>query len=131
MIEVTSFLSTRIKAGDIICSVNDEDFSTKTHSEAVNFLSSLRGQILFDLKCSEDVSEDDPSNLDYRFYKLFHPLMSGPGSGAASEAGPGSGTASPHPGKAVSVERPGQARPGISELPAIHASPAKGQIQIV
>lgn len=117
----------RIKAGDIICSVNDEDFSTKTHSEAVNFLSSLRGQILFDLKCSEDVSEDDPSNLDYRFYKLFHPLMSGP----ASEAGPGSGTASPHPGKAVSVERPEQARPALSELPAIHASPAKGQIQIV
>ena len=123
--------STRIKAGDIICSVNDEDFSTKTHSEAVNFLSSLRGQILFDLKCSEDVSEDDPSNLDYRFYKLFHPLMSGPGSGAASEAGPGSGTASPHPGKAVSVERPEQARPALSELPAIHACPAKGQIQIV
>ena len=119
----------RIKAGDIICSVNDEDFSTKTHSEAVNFLSSLRGQIHFDLKSSEDVSEDDPSNLDYRFYKLFHPLMSAKGPGVASEAG--SGTASPHPGKAVSVERPENTRPAIPELPAIHASPAKGQIQIV
>lgn len=121
----------RIKAGDIIISVNDEDFSTKTHSEAVNFLSSLRGQIHFDLKSSEDVSEDDPSNLDYRFYKLFHPLMSAKGPGAASEAGSGSGTASPHPGKAVSVERPEQTRPALSELPAIHTSPAKGQIQIV
>ena len=117
----------RIKAGDIICSVNDEDFSNKTHSEAVNFLSSLRGQIHFDLTSSEDVSEDDPSNLDYRFYKLFHPLMSAKAPGAATEAGSGSGTASPHPGKAVSVERPEQARP----LPAIHASPLKGQIQIV
>ena len=77
------------------------------------------------MKSSEDVSEDDPSNLDYRFYKLFHPLMS------ASGAGSGSGTASPHPGKAVSVERSEQARPVISELPPIHASPAKGQIQIV
>merc|ERR1719499_382128 len=53
----------RIKAGDVICSVNDEDFSSKTHSEAVNFLSSLRGQIHFDLKSSEEISDDDPSNL--------------------------------------------------------------------
>ena len=78
------------------------------------------------MKSSEDVSEDDPSNLDYRFYKLFHPLMSASGASVSS-----SGTVSPHPGKAVSVERSEQVRPVISELPPIHASPAKGQIQIV
>ena len=80
------------------------------------------------MKSSEDVSEDDPSNLDYRFYKLFHPLIAPRSPGAAPE--PGSVPASPHPGKAVSVERP-EARPVTTELPAIHSSPAKGQIQIV
>ena len=64
--------------------MNGEDFSKIQHTEAVNFLSSLRlpidvynnevsilivfrGQIILELKSSETVSEDDPSNLDYRF----------------------------------------------------------------
>ena len=64
--------------------MNGEDFSKIQHTKAVNFLSSLRlpldvynnevsilivfrGQIILELKSSETVSEDDPSNLDYRF----------------------------------------------------------------
>merc|ERR1739848_436406 len=40
----------RVKAGDIILTVNGEDFTKLSHTEAVNFLSSLRGQIIMDLK---------------------------------------------------------------------------------
>ena len=56
----------QIKAGDIILSVNGQGFSDMGHTEAVNFLSSLRGQITMDLKSPETCCEDDPSNLDYR-----------------------------------------------------------------
>ena len=118
----------RIKAGDIICSVNDEDFSTKTHSEAVNFLSSLRGQIHFNLKGSEDICEDDPSNLDYRFYKLFHPSVDG----ARKGEGMIENISEPknqrhHPGHAVSlsIEKSSQTRAGQQEMPSVHTSPRK------
>ena len=125
----------RIQAGDIICSVNDEDFTQKTHAEAVNFLSSLRGQIHFDLKSSEEVSEDDPSNLDYRFYKLFHPHLA-PAAPPRAEAAPSPPSPS-HPGKAVSVEAgPAEPRPEPvmqvqADLPSVHSSPKKGEIHIV
>ena len=125
----------RIQAGDIICSVNDEDFTQKTHAEAVNFLSSLRGQIHFDLKSSEEVSEDDPSNLDYRFYKLFHPYLA-PAAPPRAEAAPSPPSPS-HPGKAVSVEAgPAEQRPEPvmqvqADLPSVHSSPKKGEIHIV
>ena len=62
--------------------MNGESFSEISHQDAVGFLGSLRlenfnlsnlspkyfvrGQIILELKSSEAVSEDDPSNLDYR-----------------------------------------------------------------
>ena len=60
--------------------MNGEDFTEINHHAAVSLLSSLRldiltlsnlnssprGQIILELKSSEAVSEDDPSNLDYR-----------------------------------------------------------------
>ena len=72
--------------------MNGEDFSKIQHTEAVNFLSSLRlpldvhnnevsilivfrGQIILELKSSETVSEDDPSNLDYRFRTFSFSLV--------------------------------------------------------
>jgi len=112
--------ATRIQAGDIIKGVNDEDFSNKTHSEAVNYLSALRGQILFDLKSVEEVSEDDPSNLDYRFYKIFHPYL------CAKENGVEESQSLNHPGRAISVDSvkiPNS--PTLTELPSIHSSPKK------
>ena len=38
----------------------------KTLSEEDKSVFFLRGQIILELKSSEAVSEDDPSNLDYR-----------------------------------------------------------------
>lgn len=127
----------RIKAGDIICSVNDEDFTNKTHTEAVNFLSSLRGQIHFDLKGSEDISEDDPSNIDYRFYKLFHPYVVGKsrGQGKSVEYISNLPETPSHPGKAKAVavvKEDKTPEPELSpELPSVHSSPKKETIQIV
>merc|ERR1712117_644699 len=102
----------RIRAGDIICSVNEEDFTNKTHSEAVNFLSALRGQICFDLKSSEDISDDDPSNLDYRFYKLFHPYVV---------------TNPKDEGRVVSLETNQEQKHNLlhSDIPSVHTSPTK------
>ena len=108
----------RIQAGDIIKVVNDEDFSSKTHTDAVNYLSALRGQILFDLKSADEVSEDDPSNLDYRFYKIFHPYLCGKENGEDTSLG------LHHPGRAISVE---SVRVSTSQrdLPSVHSSPKK------
>ena len=111
--------ATRIQAGDIIRGVNDEDFSNKTHSDAVNYLSALRGQILFDLKSVDEVSEDDPSNLDYRFYKIFHPYLSAKENGIEDSLG------LDHPGRAVSVDSV-KISNSPTELPSIHSSPKKG-----
>ena len=72
--------------------MNGESFEEINHQDAVSFLGSLRsrnqanqiskiyifmvsepqplshrGQIILELKSSEAVSEDDPSNLDYRW----------------------------------------------------------------
>lgn len=128
----------RIKAGDIICSVNDEDFTNKTHTEAVNFLSSLRGQIHFDLKGSEDISEDDPSNIDYRFYKLFHPYIAGKsrGEGKSVEYISIPPETPSHPGKAKAVavikeDKTPDPEQSPADLPSVHSSPKKELLQIV
>jgi len=95
--------SNRINAGDIILSVNGESFSEINHQDAVSFLGSLRGQIILELKSSEAVSEDDPSNLDYRFYKIFDPAITKEGVDAVSVSLESSrrGSAASHPGRAV------------------------------
>jgi len=91
--------SNRINAGDIILSVNGESFSEINHQDAVGFLGSLRGQIILELKSSEAVSEDDPSNLDYRFYKIFDPAITKEGVDAVSVSLESSrrGSAASHP----------------------------------
>lgn len=91
--------SNRINAGDIILSVNGESFSEISHQDAVSFLGSLRGQIILELKSSEAVSEDDPSNLDYRFYKIFDPAITKEGVDAVSVSLESSrrGSAASHP----------------------------------
>lgn len=91
--------SNRINAGDIILSVNGESFSEINHQDAVTFLGSLRGQIILELKSSEAVSEDDPSNLDYRFYKIFDPAITKEGVDAVSVSLESSrrGSAASHP----------------------------------
>ena len=108
-----------MQAGDIIKGVNDEDFSNKTHTDAVNYLSSLRGQILFDLKSVEEVSEDDPSNLDYRFYKIFHPYLC-----ARNKVVEVENASMHHPGRAISVESV-KVSNSPNELPSVHSSPKK------
>lgn len=110
--------ASRIQAGDIIKVVNDEDFTSKTHTDAVYYLSALRGQILFDLKSADVVSEDDPSNLDYRFYKIFHPYLCG------KENGEDESLCLDHPGRAISVESV-KVSNSPSELPSVHSSPKK------
>ena len=84
-------------------------------------LLSHRGQIILELKSSEAVSEDDPSNLDYRwrsskvsmslkkiricprFYKIFDPAVTKEGVDAVSVSLESSrrGSAASHPGRAV------------------------------
>ena len=85
---------------------------------SLNF--SYRGQIILELKSSEAVSEDDPSNLDYRwrsakvsmslkkrisprFYKIFDPAVTKEGVDAVSVSLESSrrGSAASHPGRAV------------------------------
>ena len=110
-----------MQAGDIIKGVNDEDFSAKTHTDAVNYLSSLRGQILFDLKSVEEVREDDPSNLDYRFYKIFHPYLCAK---KKEEEEREESVGLHHPGRAISVESV-KVSNSLTELPSVHSSPKK------
>lgn len=124
--------SNRINAGDIILTVNGENFSNITHPEAVNFLSSLRGQIIMELQSAETVSEDDPSNLDYRFYKIFDTSITKEGVDHVSVSNYSSrrGSSASHPGRAIirfdvdSGERlvNGEVE---KELPSVHSSPRR------
>merc|ERR1712172_269400 len=122
--------SNRINAGDIILSVNGESFSEINHQDAVSFLGSLRGQIILELKSSEAVSEDDPSNLDYRFYKIFDPAITKEGIDAVSVSLESSrrGSAASHPGRAVQrldLDRGERVRNGGEEIPSVHSSPKR------
>jgi len=113
----------RVKAGDIILRVNGEDFTNFSHTEAVNFLSSLRGQIIMDLKSAEKCSEDDPSNLDYRFYKIFDSTIAKEDS---CESLPSSGLT--HPGKAISIDLDqvvNVTNGELQEMPSVHSSPRR------
>jgi len=97
--------SSKLKAGDVILSVNGENFSNISHQNAVTFLSSLRGQITFELQAAETVSEDDPSNLDFRFYRIFDSAEKrGENIAAGKEKKPAkeSNSMQVHPGRAVS-----------------------------
>ena len=112
-----------MKAGDIILRVNGEDFTNFSHTEAVNFLSSLRGQIIMDLKSAEKCSEDDPSNLDYRFYKIFDSTIA---KEESCENLPSSGLT--HPGKAISIDLDqvvNVTNGELQEMPSVHSSPRR------
>merc|ERR1712192_131072 len=116
--------SNRINAGDIILSVNGESFSEINHQDAASFLGSLRGQIILELKSSEAVSEDDPSNLDYRFYKIFDPAITKEGVDAVSVSLESSrrGSAASHPGRAVQrldLDGGERVRNGGEEIPSV------------
>jgi len=118
----------RVKAGDIILTVNGEDFTKFTHTEAVNFLSSLRGQIIMDLKSAEKCSEDDPSNLDYRFYRIFDSAVTKDEVEAEEVF---SNTSLPHPGKAISIDLDNVvnvANGELSEIPSVHSSPRREKL---
>eukprot|EP00090_Calanus_glacialis_P015676 TRINITY_DN24716_c0_g1_i1.p1 TRINITY_DN24716_c0_g1~~TRINITY_DN24716_c0_g1_i1.p1 ORF type:complete len:457 (-),score=128.48 TRINITY_DN24716_c0_g1_i1:380-1750(-) len=115
----------RVKAGDIILTVNGEDFTKFSHTEAVNFLSSLRGQIIMDLKSAEKCSEDDPSNLDYRFYKIFDSAVTKEEFDVFDSS---STTGLSHPGKAISIDLENVVNVGhgdIQEMPSVHSSPRR------
>jgi len=131
----------QVKAGDIILRVNGEDFSILTHTEAVNFLSSLRGQIIMDLQGAQVVSEDDPSNLDYRFYKIFDSNVTKPEQDVErvqiSRSNSSSSLLDRHPGKAVmsaSIDTV-DLENGVSvlsngekeDIPSVHSSPRRDQ----
>jgi len=124
----------KVKAGDIILRVNGEDFGHLSHTEAVNFLSSLRGQIIMDLQAAETVSEDDPSNLDYRFYKIFDSSVTKPEQEVervqVSRSNSSSSILEKHPGKAVmSVDLENGVCLNNSyeklDIPSVHSSPRK------
>jgi len=123
----------RVKAGDIILTVNGEDFTKFTHTEAVNFLSSLRGQIIMDLKSAEKCSEDDPSNLDYRFYKIFDSAIT-KDEFEAVDVSPTSSMANlSHPGKAISIDLDNVVNVGneeLGEIPSVHSSPRREKIDL-
>eukprot|EP00088_Acartia_fossae_P052367 TRINITY_DN5913_c0_g1_i1.p1 TRINITY_DN5913_c0_g1~~TRINITY_DN5913_c0_g1_i1.p1 ORF type:complete len:324 (+),score=72.92 TRINITY_DN5913_c0_g1_i1:1-972(+) len=95
--------SNKIEAGDVILSVNGQDFSSVTHGEAVKFLSSLQGRISFQLLASDNVCEDDPSNLNFRFYRIFDPDIS---TGKPAASGDKQSKVTAHPGKAVLNAKP-------------------------
>jgi len=124
--------SNRVNAGDIILTVNGENFTKLSHPEAVNFLSSLRGQIIMELRSAEIVSEDDPSNLDYRFYKIFDTAITKEDVDHASVSNYSSrrGSCVSHPGKAVarvdldSVERVVNGEME-RDIPSVHSSPRR------
>jgi len=118
----------RVKAGDIILTVNGEDFTKLSHAEAVNFLSSLRGQIIMDLKSAEKCSEDDPSNLDYRFYKIFDSAVT---KEELEDLETSSTTGLSHPGKAISVDLENVVNIGngeLQEMPSVHSSPRRKKV---
>merc|ERR1711962_267991 len=122
--------SNRVNAGDIILTVNGENFTKLSHPEAVNFLSSLRGQIIMELRSAEIVSEDDPSNLDYRFYKIFDTAITKEDVDHASVSNYSSrrGSCVSHPGKAVArVDLDSGERVVNGEMdrdiPSVHSSP--------
>lgn len=118
------YRANKLKAGDIILTVNGIDFSEVSHQEAVTFLSALRGNITFELQAAEAVGEDDPSNLDFRFYRIFEPeQQSHPESGSPRTK---SEVCTP-PGRAViSVEH---VLPKINvdnrDIPTVHLSPRR------
>jgi len=115
----------RVKAGDIILTVNGEDFTKFSHAEAVNFLSSLRGQIIMDLKSAEKCSEDDPSNLDYRFYKIFDSAVT---KEELEDFESSANTGLSHPGKAISIDLENVVNVGngeLQEMPSVHSSPRR------
>jgi len=118
----------RVKAGDIILTVNGEDFTKLSHTEAVNFLSSLRGQIIMDLKSAEKCSEDDPSNLDYRFYKIFDSAVT---KEELEDVESTSSTGLSHPGKAISIDLENVVNVGngeLQEMPSVHSSPRRKKV---
>jgi len=120
----------RVKAGDIILTVNGEDFTKLTHTEAVNFLSSLRGQIIMELKSAEQCSEDDPSNLDYRFYKIFDSNVTKEEFDTGDVS---SNTGLGHPGKAISIDLENGvnvANGELNEIPSVHSSPRREKISL-
>ena len=105
--------------------MNGEDFTKFSHTEAVNFLSSLRGQIIMDLKSAEKCSEDDPSNLDYRFYKIFDSAVTKEEFDVFDSS---STTGLSHPGKAISIDLENVVNVGngdIQEMPSVHSSPRR------
>jgi len=118
----------RVRAGDIILTVNGEDFTKLSHTEAVNFLSSLRGQIIMDLKSAEKCSEDDPSNLDYRFYKIFDSAVT---KEELEDIESTSSTGLSHPGKAISIDLENVVNVGngeLQEMPSVHSSPRRKKV---
>ena len=117
-----------MRAGDIILTVNGEDFTKLSHTEAVNFLSSLRGQIIMDLKSAEKCSEDDPSNLDYRFYKIFDSAVT---KEELDDIESTSSTGLSHPGKAISIDLENVVNVGngeLQEMPSVHSSPRRKKV---
>jgi len=118
------YRANKLKAGDIILTVNGIDFSNVSHQEAVTFLSALRGNITFELQAAEPVGEDDPSNLDFRFYRIFEPQQQ-----ARPESGSPRAKADvcTPPGRAVmSVEHvlPKMNADNL-DIPTVHLSPRR------
>ena len=90
------------------------------------------------MKGSEDISEDDPSNIDYRFYKLFHPYIAGKsrGEGKSVEYISNPAETPSHPGKAKAVavikeDKTPDPEQSPADLPSVHSSPKKELLQIV
>ena len=126
--DIDIFICIQVKAGDIILTVNGEDFTKLSHTEAVNFLSSLRGQIIMDLKSAEKCSEDDPSNLDYRFYKIFDSAVT---KEELEDIESTSSTGLSHPGKAISIDLENVVNVGngeLQEMPSVHSSPRRKKV---
>ena len=72
------------------------------------------------------ISEDDPSNLDYRFYKLFHPYVVSKRPCEGNFADIINSPTNSHPGRAVSINNGDDVKTvEKDELPSVHSSPSK------
>jgi len=136
--------SKKIAAGDVILAVNGDSFEDISHNEAVRYLSSLRGTIIFDLENTIEADIDKVCDMDSRYYDFFQPEEEVRGnnkprpeevssqsntqlkSGGKAENGRNAGTAGKN-GSVTASAAVSSCSAKISSdiLPQVHSSPTK------
>lgn len=115
-------------AGDVILAVNGDSFIEMGHNEAVQYLSALRGSILFDLENTIEADIDEVCDMEARFYNMY----SQEDNITSDKSPPQRMTLLTHPGRAKDVRKASSLQQKKlssqeKELPRVHNSPAKNK----